>query len=128
MVALFSRLAAKERKPRRSIPGTGEQAPMFPTSALADPVQNRPSAEPVSWSAGEPLRFLWYHAGLAHALAVVDEFLRTPAATTALADFCRARRGSPAAPLEARTLAGAVALVAARMCPEVDRSAPVRRP
>jgi hypothetical protein len=117
MVALFSRLAPRERTPRRSMPGTGEQVPVLPPSALADPLQNRPPAEPGSWSAGEPLRCLWYHAGLADTLAVMDEFLRTPAAAAALADFCRARRGGPAAPLEARTLAGAVALVAARMCP-----------
>lgn len=117
MVALFSRSGTKEGTPRPSMAGTGEQAPMAPAFAQADRVQDRPPAEPVSWSAGEPLRCLWYHAGLADALAVVDEFLRTPAATAALADFCRAQPGSPAAPAEARTVAGAVALIAARMCP-----------
>jgi hypothetical protein len=90
---------------------------MRPAPAEAGGVQSRLSAEPASWSAGGPLRCLWYHAELADTLAVVEEFLRTPVAAAALADFCRARPASPAAPLEAHTLAGAVALVTARMCP-----------
>ena len=116
MVALFH-LGTKQRTPPREVPGTAEQAHMPPAPALADRVHNRQPAEPAFWSAGGPLRCLWYHVELADTLAVVDEFLRTPAASAALADFCGARRGSPATPLEARTLAGAVALIAARMCP-----------
>ena len=99
-------------------PSTGERTRRVqaaPAPGQVDRVQHQPSAEPVTRSASEPLRCLWYHAGLADTLAVVEEFLRTPAAIAALADFCRARPGGPAGPLEARTLAGAVALIAARM-------------
>ena len=117
MVALFSRPGTKEVTPQRSMPETSEQAPVLPAPGQAGRVQNRPSAEQSSWSPSGPLQCLWYRAELADTVAVVDEFLRTPAAATALADFCRARRRSHAAPLEAHTLAGAVAHIALRMCP-----------
>jgi hypothetical protein len=118
MIAPFPSLSAKERTRRRPMPRTGEQVYVPPAPGQVDGVQDRPPAEPAaSLSADEPLRCLWYRAGLADTLGVVDEFLRTPAATAALADFCRTQPGRPAAPLEAHTLAGAVAFIVARMCP-----------
>jgi hypothetical protein len=61
------------------------------------------------------LRCLWYGDHTADALASVDEFLRTPAATVALVEFCRSRRDSRAPQAHARALADAVGSMAAKV-------------
>lgn len=61
------------------------------------------------------LRCLWFGDRLSDALISVDEFLRTPAATAALAEFCRSRQASPAPEACARTLIDAIGATAARL-------------
>ena len=77
--------------------------------------QQWPPGEPASPAACGPLRCLWYSGRLADALTAMDEFLRTPAGSAALTDFCRARRGGAAAESDARALIEAVGRTAARM-------------
>jgi hypothetical protein len=82
--------------------------------AQADCVQKQPQ-ESASWTAGSGLRCLWHGAGLADTLTAVDEFLRTPAGTAALAEFYQARCGSRAPERDARTLIDAVGVTAAKL-------------
>jgi len=70
----------------------------------------------VSSSPGRGLRCLWYDDALADTLTAADEFLRTPAATAALAEFYRARRDCYAQEPDARALIDAVGSTAARLC------------
>jgi hypothetical protein len=80
----------------------------------ADRVRKRPE-EAASWTAGGGLRCLWYGPGLADTLTTVDEFLRTPAVTAALAEFYQARRGSRAAERDVHALIDAVGVTAAKL-------------
>jgi len=58
------------------------------------------------------LRCLWYDDRLADTLASVDEFLQTPAAIAALAEFCRSRLDSRAPVAQVRDLVDAVGAIA----------------
>ena len=97
------------------MPLTGETAPPSPAPARAEVQRRRPEEPAPGTAVGGPLRCLWYDAALADTLAAVDEFLRTRAGTAALADFCRAGRGGPAAALGARALVDTVGRTADRL-------------
>ena len=115
MVTLFPRLRIKARTPRRSLARPGETALMPPAAAQADHIRQRQPEEPGSRTVGRGLRCLWYDAGLADMLTMVDEFLRTPAATAALVEFYRTRHGSPAPESDTRMLIDAFGVTAARL-------------
>jgi hypothetical protein len=115
MASSLPRLRTKARTPRQPATRTGTQGLMAPAPALPDRTRQRQPEEPDSWNAAGGLRCLWYDTGLADTLTAVDEFLRTPVGTAALADFCRARRGGPAPELDARALLDAVGSTAARL-------------
>jgi len=59
---------------------------------------------------------LWYDDVLADTLTAANDFLRTPVAIAALAEFYRARRDSRAPESEARALIHAVGWATARLC------------
>jgi hypothetical protein len=91
-----------------------EKALMLAAPGQAGRVRKRPE-EAASRTAGGGLRCLWYGPGLADTLTTVDEFLRTPAVTAALAKFYQARRGSRAPERDVRALIDAVGVTAAKL-------------
>jgi hypothetical protein len=113
MTSLFPRQATNVKTPRPSITLTVEEALAFPAPARADRVDQGQPEEPTAQAADARLRCLWYNAGLADVFSLVEEFLGTAAGTAALADFCRARRGTPAP--EFGTLIERIASTAARL-------------
>lgn len=102
MVSLFPGQKTEATTPREPARRTDDPAPA-------------PHQPPAARTAGGPLRCLWHDDGLTATVAVVDEFLRTPLVTGALADFYRARRGSRVPESEARALIAAVSATAARL-------------
>ena len=82
--------------------------------ALADRIdRQREEPAPVPTRS---LRCLWYDDALADTLTVADEFLRTPAAIAALAEFYRVRRNCRAPESDARAVIDAVGSATARLC------------
>jgi hypothetical protein len=114
MVSPFPRLLTQARTPRQPMTWTGEDIPA-PPAVRPDQVSHRQPARPAPATASERLRCLWYGACLAEAMTVVDEFLRTPAATAALVEFYRARYGSPAPEFDTRALIDMCGVTAARL-------------
>lgn len=93
---------------------TAQDLPAFPAPALADRIDRRPEEPAPAPARG--LRCLWYDDALADTLTVAEEFLRTPAAIIALAEFYRVRRECCAPESDARALIDAVGSAAARLC------------
>ena len=93
---------------------TAQDPLAIPAPALADPFDRRPEEPALVPTRG--LRCLWYDDALADTLTVAEEFLRTPAAIVALAEFYRVRRDCCAPESDARALIDAVGSAAARLC------------
>ena len=114
MVSPLPRLLTQARTPRQPVTPTGEDMPA-PSAAQPDQVPHRQPAGPAPSTASERLRCLWHGACLAEAMTVVDEFLRTPAATAALVEFYRVRHGSPAPEFDTRALIDMIGVTAASL-------------
>ena len=97
----------------RARPGSAALRPVLSaslSSSAAFSSGRRPPSQPARTLGG--LRCLWYDDRVARALASVDEFLHTPAAATALAEFCQNRRDGRAPVAQARELVDAVGSIA----------------
>ena len=116
MVTPFSGLLSKASTFARPRPRT-------PQDPLVVPVPPRPAAftkgpeEPAPIS-GRGLRCFWYDDALTDTLTAAHEFLCTPAAIAALAEFYRAWHASRAPESDARALIDAFCSAAARVCGE----------
>ena len=114
MVSPFPALLTRASTIRRPRTRTAQNRLVIPAPAQADRIHPRPQ-EPAPIP-GRGLRCLWYDDALTDTLTAADEFLRTPAAIAALAEFYRARRDSRAPESDARALIDAVCSAAARLC------------
>lgn len=93
---------------------TAQDLLAIPAPTVSDRIDRRPEEPAPTPTRG--LRCLWYDDTLADTLIVADEFLRTPAAIIALAEFYRVRRDCRAPESDARALIEAVGSAAARLC------------
>lgn len=115
MISLVPLRKTKAGKLPRSTARASQTAIMPAVPAHTGRIHRQQPQELVSRAAPHGMRCLWYTAALTEMLAHVDEFLRTPTGNAALADFYRARRGSPAPESEVRTLIEVVGRTAARL-------------
>ena len=114
MVSPFADALTRARTIRRPRTQTVENPVTIPAPAPADRIHRRP--EGPTPNPGRGLRCLWYDDALADTLTAADEFLRTPAAIAALAEFYRSRRDCCAPESEARALIDALGSAAAWLC------------
>ncbi len=115
IISLFPLQKTKAKTPLRPTTRTDDRTLTPAAPGRADRIGEWLPEEPVARTARQRLGCLWYSAAQADTLADVDEFLRTPAGTAALADFYRGLRGGPAPESDVRTLIDAVGVIAARM-------------
>lgn len=92
-------------------PDAAVRTPWRSSGRPSETAPTRCAPAPASRAADGQLRCLWYDAAVADTLAALDVFLRSPAGTAALAEFCRAQAGV----FEADPLIATVARTAARM-------------